>query len=177
MDRTGELAETAEITDPKLLARIRCLIRQEHAGFLANGDGHPVNACLEPGCSCNFDVCGPFRNVPVRCTSFETNVLPLAPDLEASYWAHLRQGTVLHVRRCAWPNCRREVGAANAKYCGPHALFSTKRSKRDHARRRRAARKRRGVEKVPSAALDNQASPTASRRFLTKRYSLEGGSR
>jgi len=55
------------------------------------------------------DYFGDIR-LPVCCTSFETNVLPLAPDLETAYWAHLRQGTVLRVRRCAWPSCRREMG-------------------------------------------------------------------
>ncbi len=47
------------LTDPKLIAKVRDLIRREHAGFLS--DGH---RCVEPGCSCEGGVSRPFREKP-----------------------------------------------------------------------------------------------------------------
>lgn len=119
---------TEEITDPKLLSRLRALIRAEHAGYLAEG-----NRCVEPGCSCgqtwegeSDPVCGPFREPGVRCTSFEKAVLPLDPDLEDAYWDHLETGSNVRVRRCRWPHCRRQVASMGpaAKYCELHADLS-----------------------------------------------------
>jgi len=107
----------AEITDGKLLARVRRLIAEEHAGYVRAGDGHIEHACVEPGCSCGFGVSGPFRRPAVRCTSFETIVLPLDPNLERDYWRHLTTGEHVRARRCAWVSpstgkrCRRETWA------------------------------------------------------------------
>lgn len=55
---------------------------------------------MEPGCSCWEDwqggdlapVSGPFRDPPVRCSSFEALVLPLDPALEEAYWAYFERG-------------------------------------------------------------------------------------
>lgn len=142
----GMLAD--KITDPKLLARVRRLIIAEHAGFIRSGYGKVENACVEPGCSCDFDVCGPFRETPVRCTSFEQRVLPLDPKLEQAYWAHLTRGAALHVRRCAWPRCRKEVAGIGpaARYCAHHAEASRKQARREASRRWRERR----AEKVPA---------------------------
>jgi len=129
------------ISDKRLLARVRRLIRKEHAGFITAG-----NKCIEPGCSC-WDACppdrdpisGPFRKIPVRCTSFETNVLPQDPALEKAYWDHVEAGTPLHSRRCQEPGCRREVRspAPNALYCEFHAKARKRTADREARRRYR----------------------------------------
>ena len=122
------------LTDPKLLARVRRLIEAEQAGFVREG-----TVCLEPGCSCGLAMCGPFRTPAVRCTNFEQVVLPLDPDLEAAYWAHLERGESLRVRRCQWPRCRREVATVgpNAQYCAAHARLRAKETQREASRRYR----------------------------------------
>ena len=56
-------------------AGVRDFIRREHTGFIAEG-----SICVEPGCSCQGGVSGPFREKPARCTSFEELVLPLTAD-------------------------------------------------------------------------------------------------
>jgi hypothetical protein len=148
-----------EITDIKLLARIRRLIVAEHAGYVRRGYGEIEHACIEPGCSCDFGACGPFRNPPVRCTSFETNVLPLDPELERDYWNHLNIGTAMEVRRCAWLSpstgrkCRKEVRGRGRQYCEFHAEMSRKQTVREASRRYRdKAKVSPGVIKVPETA-------------------------
>jgi hypothetical protein len=157
-----------EITDPKLLARVRRLIIEEHAGFVRSGYGKIKNACIEPGCSCSFDTCGPFREPPVRCTSFEQRVLPLDPELEAAYWAHLREGTALQVRRCSHAGCKREIHGSgpNARYCTLHAERRRKDTRREYARRRRASNGARASTFYPLEPLENQAP---QRRFFESR--------
>ncbi len=152
-----------EITDPKLLARVRRLIIAEHAGFVRSGYGKVANACIEPECSCNFDVSGPFRDPPVRCTSFEERVLPLDPDLEAAYWRHIKDGESMVVRRCAWPRCRREVAGVGpaAKWCVWHSEAARKKTRRESYHRRR------GLDKLASAALDNQGPQKANPQKAT----------
>ncbi len=128
-----------EIRDPKLVARVRALIRAEHAGFFASYNGKR-DTCIEPACTCGGDICGPFRDLSVRCRYFEESVLPLEPDLEAAYWAHLRAGDRMVARQCEWPGCRRDVASVGpaTKYCAYHAEVSRKRSKREYSRRYRA---------------------------------------
>lgn len=152
-----------EITDAKLLARVKQLIIAGHAGFARSGYGKIENACVEPGCSCNFDVCGLFREPAVRCSSFEQLVLPRDPELETAYWAHLKTGTELRVLRCQWQGCRREVGstAPNAKYCARHAEVSRKKARRDASRRYRDRRAEKDAV-VAVATRDNRALVKAS---------------
>lgn len=133
----------AKITDLKLLARVRKMIREEHAGFIEG------NRCVEPGCSCWADtpddrdpISGPFRNPPVRCTSFEKNVLPLDAELQTEYWAHLDLGASLGVRRCAWVSsssrkCQKEVRGRGRVYCEYHAETVRKASYRKYNAERR----------------------------------------
>jgi len=137
------------IRDPKLLARVKWLIKSEHAGFVANANDRQ-NLCLEPGCSCaatwgsdSDSVSGPFRDPPVRCTTLENLVLPLDPELERAYWDHLRGGSRLRIRQCAEPHCRREVWVIgpNAKYCKIHARLRAKQTNRERVRRYREMRK------------------------------------
>jgi hypothetical protein len=160
---------TDEIRDVKLLARIRRLIRTQHAGFVADANGRQ-HLCLEPGCSCaetwpgsDRPMSGPFRNPPVRCTSFETSVLGLDPkdltkeshfdsldfELAEAYRVYLLSGQRVKTRRCSCEGCHREltsVGPA-AKYCDIHAAASIRRSKREYQRTYRKERNR--VEKLP----------------------------
>ena len=130
------------ITDPKLLARVRRLIAAEHAGYKRDDNGR-AHICLELGCSCDFDTCGPFRKPLVRCTSFENMVLPLDPDLQAAYWEHLRSGAALGLRRCKRPQCRRGVSGSGprAKYCKIHADLNARAKNRERVRRFRAKTK------------------------------------
>ncbi len=131
-----------EIHDAKLLARVKKLIRAEHAGYIRGG-----NKCVEPGCSCNAGlgendpdpVSGPFRTPAVRCSSFETLVLPLDPDLETAYWDHLKRGARLQVIRCQHEGCRKAVSAfgPNTRYCAIHARLRAKQATRERVRRYR----------------------------------------
>ena len=167
-----DTSEKMEIIDIKLLARVRRVIVAEHAGFIRRGYGKIENACIEPGCSCDFGVCGPFRNPPVRCTSFEERVLPLDPDLEAAYWGHLKGGSALRVRRCAKPGCRKEVAGIgpNARYCAFHAGQRRRETRREYARNRRAAKTPEESTFYPSRTQGNQASPKA--QLLNKSQSM-----
>jgi hypothetical protein len=144
-----------ELKDSKLVAKVRDLIRREHAGFIVEG-----NRCIEPGCSCGQGlgpdgpdpVSGPFRDKPVRCTSFEELVLPLTVDerydpetlkrfggLSDTYWAHLNTGETMSVPRCVHAGCRREAQPGSA-YCPFHTVRRAKSANREALRARKERR-------------------------------------
>lgn len=139
-----------EITDRKIAARVRRLIRTEFAGYFDESNGRR-DVCLEPGCSCGEGTCGPFRSPPTRCSMFERNVLgldpqdlrrpawgSLDPELAEAYRRHLLSGSEMRVRRCRWPRCRRELrGDVRRRYCETHATMSQRRAQREHKRRLR----------------------------------------
>lgn len=144
---------------------MKALTRQEHAGFVAEG-----NKCIEPGCSCQRDagdrdpVGGPFRQTPIRCTSFETNVLPLDPDLEAAYWDHLERGVGVRLRRCQWKGCRREVASLGpaSRFCATHARISRRQTNRDAQRKGRSAVSK--LTSKPSDSIgDSEPAPESDR--------------
>ncbi len=153
-----------EIQDAKLLARVKNLIQAEHAGYIREG-----NKCVEPGCSCNAGlgendpdpVSGPFRDPPVRCSSFEKLVLPLDPDLEAAYNAHVNRGVGYTVRRCQRKGCRREIPPREkrgrpVKFCEKHALLSKRQSNREYARQRREKAQNGGNGSEPAEATQTR---------------------
>lgn len=110
---------------------------------------------MEPGCSCWGDwqggdlapVSGPFRDPPVRCSSFEALVLPLDPALEEAYWAYIERGEKVRVQRCQWPGCRREVASVGpaAKYCAPHAETAKRQATRRRVRQYRERKAQRAA--------------------------------
>ena len=120
--------------DPRILAEVRRLISSSKlgeglAGFIPRY-GAIENVCLEPGCSCNFDTCGPFRDPPARCSAFEQVLLPAFPDLERAYWAHLRgEPGTFTVERCRDVKCRKRCAPGSA-YCEFHAGAHERQAKR-----------------------------------------------
>ncbi len=150
-------AKSGIIKDAKLLARVRHSVVQEYAGYFREYNGRQ-HVCLEPGCSCGFDVCGPFRDVcgpfrdePARCTGFEAAVLGLDPDnlrrppapnsldaeLAEAYRQHVLNGTEVRARRCKWSSCRKDIigTGPNARYCRTHAEQAARQKRREASRR------------------------------------------
>ncbi len=144
-------AKSGIIKDTKLSARVRRSVEREYAGYFREYNGRQ-HVCLEPGCSCGFDVCGPFRDEPARCTGFEATVLGLEPDdltqppapnsldreLAEAYRLHVLNGTRrVRARRCKWSGCRRDVVGTgpNARYCRKHAEQAARQKRREASRR------------------------------------------
>ncbi len=175
------------LLDFKLVARVRRLIEQEYAGFVAASNGRR-NLCMESDCSCEFDVCGPFRDQPIRCTGFEATVLGLDPDdltqppapdsldgeLAEAYRLHVLNGTQVRARRCKWSGCRcrRDIigTGPNARYCRIHAEQAARQKRRAASRRWRQkvkaqrdsfalqnAHLARGLEVTPSKEVPRHA--------------------
>ncbi len=147
---------TGELRDPALVARVRALLRAEHAGYREEDNGRR-GVCLEPGCTCGGGVCGPFRSPAIRCSTFEELVLPLDPALEVAYRGYLRSGARMRLRRCRWHGCRHAVSAPNARWCERHAALARRRAKAEYARRHRAARVLAASNKWAPPDLDQQA--------------------
>jgi hypothetical protein len=137
------------ITDLRILAEVRRLIASNRpdeglAGYVRSGYGMIEHACIEPGCSCHFDVCGPFRDPPVRCVTFERVILPAFADLQRAYWANLRRepGT-FKVERCRDVRCRKRCAPGSA-YCE----FHTGAHERSARRATRILREERALERA-----------------------------
>ena len=139
----------AAITDPKLLARIRKLVRGECNGYCPDQNGK-AHYCIEPGSPHMEGTCSYFQDAASRCPFFEQMILPRADTplydgkeidsgLGEAYSRHVQFGEQVQIRRCEWPGCRKQtagVGPAS-KYCAYHAEVRRKRAAREASRRYR----------------------------------------